>query len=44
MDEYGVSFRTCIFSGIQNLDSGIGLYAGSSDSYAKWNQLFDPII
>ncbi len=27
-DEKGVSFKTCIFSGIANLDSGIGVYAG----------------
>jgi arginine kinase len=27
--EKGVSFRTCIFSGIANLDSGIGVYSGS---------------
>lgn len=25
----GVSFKTCIFSGVKNLDSGIGVYAGS---------------
>jgi len=43
-DACGVSFRTCIFSGIKNLDSGIGLYAGSEDSYTKWNKLFDAVI
>jgi len=29
----GVTFKTCIFSGIKNQDSGIGLYAGSHDAY-----------
>ena len=43
-DEHGVSFKTCIFSGIKNLDSGIGLYAGSHDSYKCFNKLFDKVI
>jgi len=43
-DASGVSFKTCVFSGIKNLDSGIGLYAGSEDSYTKWNKLFDAVI
>lgn len=29
---------------MKNLDSGIGVYAGSHDSYVKFNKLFDPII
>lgn len=41
---YGVSFKTCIFSGIKNQDSGIGVYAGSHDSYNYFNKLFDKII
>ena len=44
VDACGVSFRTCIFSGIRNLDSGIGVYAGSEDSYTTFNKLFDPVI
>jgi creatine kinase/arginine kinase len=40
----GVSFKTCCFSGVANLDSGIGLYAGSHDSYAKFNKLFDKVV
>jgi hypothetical protein len=40
----GVSFKTCIFSGVKNLDSGIGVYAGSHDSYTKFCKLFDPVI
>ena len=43
-DDFGVSFKTCIFSGCKNLDSGIGVYAGSLDSYEKFADLFDPII
>ena len=42
--ENGVSFKTCIFSGIKNLDSGIGIYAGSHDSYLKFHKLFDQVI
>jgi arginine kinase len=40
----GVSFKTCIFSGIKNQDSGIGIYAGSQDSYTTFNKLFDQVI
>ena len=43
-DSYGVSFKTCVFSGCKNVDSGIGVYAGSLDSYHKFADLFDPII
>ena len=43
-DDAGVSFKTCVFSGIKNLDSGIGLYAGSHSSYTKFNKLFDAVI
>ena len=40
----GVTFKTCIFSGVKNLDSGIGLYAGSHDAYTKFNKLFDKVV
>lgn len=43
-DACGVTFKTCIYSGVKNLDSGIGLYAGSHDSYTKFNKLFDKVI
>ena len=43
-DEAGVSFKTCIFSGVKNLDSGIGLYAGSHNSYTKFEKLFDKVV
>ena len=40
----GVTFKTCIFSGVKNLDSGIGVYAGSHNAYTKFNKLFDKVI
>ena len=33
-----------ILSGCQNVDSGIGVYAGSHDSYTTFEDLFDKII
>jgi hypothetical protein len=32
-DKHGFSFKAVIFSGCQNTDSGVGVYAGSHDSY-----------
>lgn len=43
-DASGVPFKVCVFSGIKNLDSGIGLYAGSHDSYTTFSKLFDKVI
>ena len=43
-DEAGVSFKTCVFSGVKNLDTGIGLYAGDHSSYRVFNKLFDKVI
>ena len=43
-DSAGVSFKTCIFSGCKNLDSGIGCYAGSEDSYTAFKDFFDKIV
>jgi len=43
-DASGVSFKTCVLSGCQNVDSGIGAYAGSHDSYTTFADLFDQII
>ena len=40
----GVTFKTCIFSGIKNQDSGIGLYAGSHQAYTKFEKLFDKVV
>lgn len=43
-DKYGFSFKQAIFSGCKNTDSGIGVYAGSEDTYVAFSLLFDPII
>ena len=43
-DAAGVSFKQCIFSGCKNVDSGIGVYAGSADSYNAFKPFFDRII
>ena len=40
----GVPFKVCVFSGIANQDSGIGVYAGSHDAYTKFNKLFDQVV
>ena len=42
--EEKVTFKTCIFSGIANLDSGIGVYAGSHNAYTTFSKLFDKVI
>jgi hypothetical protein len=43
-DKYDFPFADAIFSGCKNVDSGIGVYAGSHDSYYTFPALFDPII
>ncbi len=43
-DAYGVSYKLCIFSGCKNVDSGIGVYAGSHDSYKTFALLMDKVI
>ena len=43
-DKFGYSFREAILSGCQNTDSGIGVYCGSPDSYAKFSPLFTPLL
>lgn len=40
-DSYGFSFKQAIFSGCQNVDSGIGVYAGSEDTYSAFSDFFD---
>lgn len=40
----GVPFRLCVFSGIKNQDAGMGIYAGSKDSYKQFKELFDRVI
>ncbi len=43
-DKHGFSFKHAIFSGCKNTDSGIGVYAGSHDSYHAFSDLFNLII
>lgn len=43
-DKHGFTFKQAIFSGCQNTDSGIGVYAGSHDSYHAFAPLFDKVI
>jgi len=43
-DRHGFTFRESIFSGCKNIDSGIGVYAGSHDSYYSFAELMDKII
>lgn len=44
-DSCGVSFERMILSGCQNVDSGIGIYAGCHKSYYEFDEgLFDEII
>ena len=41
---HGFTLEGAINSGVKNLDSGIGVYAGDKDSYNVFSKLFDPII
>ena len=43
-DAYNVPYKLCIFSGCKNVDSGIGVYAGSHDSYKTFAPLMDKVI
>ena len=43
-DAAGVPFKLMVMSGAQNTDSGIGLYAGSHDSYTTFAELFDKVV
>lgn len=40
----GYTLAKAIHSGIKNPDSAIGIYAGDTQSYQTFSQLFDPII
>ena len=40
----GFTLNAAIASGVQNSDSGIGVYAGDVESYSTFSSLFDPII
>jgi len=41
---YGFTLENAIASGVENLDSGIGVYAGDKESYSTFAPLFDAII
>ena len=43
-DSHGFTFKQAVFSGCKNVDSGIGVYAGSHDSYIAFSDLMNPII
>ncbi len=43
-DAHGVPYELCIFSGCKNVDSGIGTYAGSHDSYKTFSLFMDKVI
>ena len=40
----GFTLEQVINSGLKNIDSGIGVYAGDKESYRTFGVLFDPII
>lgn len=40
----GFTLEQAINSGVENIDSGIGVYAGDKESYTLFAPLFDPII
>ena len=40
----GFTLEQAIYSGLQNIDSGIGVYAGDEETYEVFAALFDPII
>lgn len=40
----GFTLQQAIHSGVQNIDSGIGVYAGDEETYTLFSPLFDPII
>lgn len=41
---HGFTLYKAVNSGLKNLDSGIGAYAGDEESYEVFGALFDPII
>jgi creatine kinase/arginine kinase len=41
---YNFTLDDAIRSGVENIDSGIGVYAGDKESYFTFAALFDPII
>ena len=43
-DKHGFSFKAAIVSGCQNVESGVGVYAGSHDSYYAFQEFMDMIV
>ena len=43
-DKFGFSFRQVIYSGSKWTESGVGVYAGSHDSYYAFAPFFDKVI
>ena len=43
-DKFGFTFKQAIFSGSKYTNSGVGVYAGSHDSYYAFAPFFDKII
>ncbi len=41
---FDFTLEKAIHSGVQNIDSGIGVYAGDEESYTLFSPLFSPII
>lgn len=41
---FGSTLLDCIQSGLENHDSGVGIYAPDAESYSVFADLFDPII
>lgn len=41
---FGSSLKDVVQSGMENLDSGIGLYAPDAEAYSVFAPLFDPVI
>jgi len=41
---FGSTLLDCIQSGLENLDSGVGIYAPDPEAYATFADIFDPII
>lgn len=43
-DKFGFTFKQAIYSGSKWTNSGVGVYAGSHDSYYAFAPFFDKII
>ncbi len=41
---HGFTLDDAIRSGVENEDSGVGIYAGDEESYVLFSEIFDPVI